>query len=654
MIHSRFLVPKYLTENSKDIHVLLRLIDLALNNNKSKSDDFVNILNPDKCPNQLLPLLASYVGYEYDYNETYDSNRIIIRSYKDMIKNKGNIQGIQLATSVAISMVADKSLIDAQELIDVAFYDYYYRCPQCGYIAYEPFEQCPQCDYSGEMEFIDNDTIVIVIEYPLYSAKSYDLIEAVRPAGTACLLYNGTIVTQVDTIGISDFVKLQSKFLNDGMSEVSGVDAVSGFTTILKEKPTFKYCEVCGAYSPTTADVCYKCGSELKEENNSSLRLLYRLYNDMGSYNSAVGKIIENIDSNNCNNNSDCVGIILRIHSSSDEKENIVDPITHKVKTVDWSCDFTQSFIFGLKPYANIKNENDEYEELLQYTISDILEKLSKSNNTDLRVLRNVNRNNYSYDLTVYYQQINSYDSNISTYYYENGYNYIPIYDINSESDFNNAKSLHNKLYIKDGYAIRVMYSDDDGTYIHYYTLDDDIFAKLYSINNDGSLSETDISNGNINDKYSFKLGKDTLPPSEQIDINAYLSAEDTQFDENISYYRLNNSTYTVDSTITQQNFDANKSNLYINTWEIKADGVNVSNEDEFDTFTDYEGKYIYVCRACNNVIPNGNATSENIDSCPICGGVITPNDEVKSTSGQLIDHTILQGSYLLDLYFGN
>lgn len=697
MIHTRFYVPKYLTENSKDIHTFLHLLDLALNNNKAKSDDFVSILNPDKCPNKLLPLLASYVGYEYDYNESYDGNRIIIRSYKDMIKNKGNIQGIQLATSVAISMVADKSLIDAQELLNVSFYDYYYKCSNCGYIAYEPFDQCPHCDTEGSAELVDVDTIVIVIEYPLYSAKSYDLIEAVRPAGVACIIYNGSLVSQKETISISDYIKLQSKFLNDGMSEVGGVDAVSGFTVVLQERPTLQYCEHCGyfinamagyekvtTYAPDikyyvfntqldnfvevniesqgdfdtisaekdvfipTASIneCPQCGADdLVKENNSSLRLLYRLYNDVMSYNATVGNIISSIANGNIKSSSDIVGIILRLHINSDLKEVVViDPVTHKTETNDWSVDLNQSFIFGLKPYIDL-SAGSEY---FKYTIVDILEKLCKANNTDLSTLKNNNRSNYSYNLV--------------------------------EDD--------GKYYIQAKKT-----DTGGGEWYHNYSLLDNA-SDMYFIDNTKMSEDYDSIYGSNPTEYDFHLGKDTIKETQTVkeidntDKNNY-------FDWAI-YYKIVDGEYVNANINSLDDFLNSQDTLY-----ILADGINIDgivHEDNTDTLKDFSGRYIYVCHACNNIIflsvdntikanydenafyyakvdseyvnvsindindfLNFNGTlyvmpDENVTACPICGGVITPETAgvvSNNNATQLYDHIILQGSYVLDLYFG-
>ena len=246
MIHSRDYLPDYFVDNSYDVHTYLRLIDLVSNYDKMTSDDFINILNPEKCPNKLLPLLASFLGYEYDYNETYEKNRTILKSYKSMIRNKGSMTGIKLATSTAIAMESNKSLADTQKLYDIGYYDKYYQCNKCKYVAYTKFDICPSC-LSEDISKHDNESLVIVMAYPKYSAKLYDLVEAVRPVGLGCIAYNGTIQRKQETLAIYDYIRLQNSYLNRGNAEVGGKDAVSGFTEILKEDSiNHKYCNYCG------------------------------------------------------------------------------------------------------------------------------------------------------------------------------------------------------------------------------------------------------------------------------------------------------------------------------------------------------------------------------------------------------------------------
>ena len=69
IIDTRTMVPEYFG-NNREFQVFLRAINIALSVIKSNSDNFIpNLLNPLKCKAKLLPLLANYVGYDYNPKE---------------------------------------------------------------------------------------------------------------------------------------------------------------------------------------------------------------------------------------------------------------------------------------------------------------------------------------------------------------------------------------------------------------------------------------------------------------------------------------------------------------------------------------------------------------------------------------------------------
>ena len=86
IIKSKDYVP-YFYRNSRDYQVFLNLIDLIVNVIKINIDTIPDNLDPTKCNYLLLELLASFVGYDYDYKETYEANRLIITNYINMIRN---------------------------------------------------------------------------------------------------------------------------------------------------------------------------------------------------------------------------------------------------------------------------------------------------------------------------------------------------------------------------------------------------------------------------------------------------------------------------------------------------------------------------------------------------------------------------------------
>lgn len=187
MIECRNLVPEAYQE-SRDYQVLLKLLDLVIVAAKSDSDNFINLINPDKCPDNMLPYLASYVGYKYDYNESYSANRIIIKYYNQLIRNRGNKVGILLACTLAINAIGEKDDIELLSSFRV--------------------------EYEKE-----TNTVNIFVYYKNYLRKMRELLEIVRPIGTKIRLIPADAISTVDKINIHDYATItKSSYINERFS----------------------------------------------------------------------------------------------------------------------------------------------------------------------------------------------------------------------------------------------------------------------------------------------------------------------------------------------------------------------------------------------------------------------------------------------------
>lgn len=156
LLQSRNLIPKPYTI-SRDYQVLLKLFDIITVVEKNDIDNFVGLINPDRCPSKYLPLLASLVGYDYDYNLSYESNRIIIKYFPELLRLRGSERGIKMAVAIAIGAQQEyREITNVQNLVNI------------NYIHTQ----------EGTIDRLD-----IYIYYPHYLNKVYDLIELVRPVG---------------------------------------------------------------------------------------------------------------------------------------------------------------------------------------------------------------------------------------------------------------------------------------------------------------------------------------------------------------------------------------------------------------------------------------------------------------------------------------
>lgn len=179
MIHNRDNVPK-IYNTSRDYQAILRMLDLLVNVEKNDIDNMVSLVNADKCPSKYLPLLASYVGYDYDYSLSYETNRLIIKYYPLMIKYRGSEEGIILACAVAINSALERDTI------------------------------------SGEMDYLnvifdEEDKVVkVFVSTQTLTSKLFDLIEVVRPVGMGIQVKSSVAVRPIETIKIGDRITASS------------------------------------------------------------------------------------------------------------------------------------------------------------------------------------------------------------------------------------------------------------------------------------------------------------------------------------------------------------------------------------------------------------------------------------------------------------
>ena len=151
---------------------------------KSDIDYFTSLLSADQCKATMLPLLANYVGYEYDYSQKVRVNRAIIKNWPIMIRNRGNETGIRMAVALSMSQSEDLDTVNVFQLFNVEFIntvDKYDR----------PHSQ-----------------INIYLFHDGYLAKLYELIEAVRPVGTDIKVIPAINIQSSETIVLTDEYKM--------------------------------------------------------------------------------------------------------------------------------------------------------------------------------------------------------------------------------------------------------------------------------------------------------------------------------------------------------------------------------------------------------------------------------------------------------------
>ena len=204
IIKSKKYIP-WVLRRSRDMQALCKIIDLLINSSKTTSDNFINYLDFDNCPDNLLPFLASYVGYDYDYKESIKSNKTIIKNYPNLIHNRGSEVGIALAVALSVNTLEDKEQVDSLNLFNI--------------------------DYQPK-----NNKIVVYIYVPNNTAKTRELLEVVRPAGTKLEIVPASLISTLDGVEIADFVH-PTKYMYDKTRYGVGGDNQVGFSEVTnKEK----------------------------------------------------------------------------------------------------------------------------------------------------------------------------------------------------------------------------------------------------------------------------------------------------------------------------------------------------------------------------------------------------------------------------------
>lgn len=173
IIESKNLIPSIMKQ-SRDMQAFCKILDLLINNYKTKIDYWTSMIDFDSCPDKYLPLLASYVGYTYDYTETSSTNRLIIKHYPEMIRNRGSKIGISLATALSVNALGTIDKVEALNMFNI-----------------------DMVQKEGKIK--------IYIYFPANLTKVRDLLEVVRPAGCGMELVPAEIIDTVDAIKVHTY-----------------------------------------------------------------------------------------------------------------------------------------------------------------------------------------------------------------------------------------------------------------------------------------------------------------------------------------------------------------------------------------------------------------------------------------------------------------
>lgn len=161
--------------DSRDYRVFLRLASILLSVLRDNIGSVPSLYSADDCPEVMLSLLASMVGYSYDSSRSVESNRMIIKYFPLLLRNRGSKLGIKIAAALSLNSL----------------------------------NEAPQYSLSNIIIEFDYEKGLIKVYYPQADALCRDLIEVVRPIGLRIEMIPSFISNNTDEIRV--FADLESE-----------------------------------------------------------------------------------------------------------------------------------------------------------------------------------------------------------------------------------------------------------------------------------------------------------------------------------------------------------------------------------------------------------------------------------------------------------
>lgn len=96
-------VPAVYREESADFRFFQKWFELALSKVQYDTEEFFDLFDPLRCPEDLLWMLGDMMGYRYDDRMTPAFNRLVLVYFMSMIRLKGSKDGVTLAAQVNLN-----------------------------------------------------------------------------------------------------------------------------------------------------------------------------------------------------------------------------------------------------------------------------------------------------------------------------------------------------------------------------------------------------------------------------------------------------------------------------------------------------------------------------------------------------------------------
>lgn len=113
---SQIPVPEVYKQESSDFRFFMKWFELALSKIQYDTEEFFDLFDPLRCPEDLLWMLGDTMGYKYDSRMIPAFNRLVILYFMSMIRLKGSKDGLTLAAQVNLDQFHLKDLASEKDI----------------------------------------------------------------------------------------------------------------------------------------------------------------------------------------------------------------------------------------------------------------------------------------------------------------------------------------------------------------------------------------------------------------------------------------------------------------------------------------------------------------------------------------------------------
>lgn len=102
-------------KDSYDFRFFVKWFSYCLEGIKSDTENLIDLLDPQRCPSELLWMLGDTMGYKYDSRFLVSFNRLVLTYFMSLIYNRGSKTGMTLAAEINLAQFDVNSYAEENE-----------------------------------------------------------------------------------------------------------------------------------------------------------------------------------------------------------------------------------------------------------------------------------------------------------------------------------------------------------------------------------------------------------------------------------------------------------------------------------------------------------------------------------------------------------